>query len=169
MWFKGTTRMGADKSTSVVDADSRVHGIKDLWLGGCNVIPDSMACNPTRTAVSNVLLGGWFGVLTFSDTGGVCDQECQSYCCISQDGSLRRTVLTSFHNLPKSQFEIGGKPSSIQLLDPRFCDFYPFSVQLRVIWWFLTVYNISLMQYMSSQIGAHVQKYNILNASWSRK
>ena len=39
------------EKVSVVDINSRVHGYINLWLGGCNIIPDSMACNPTCTAV----------------------------------------------------------------------------------------------------------------------
>jgi len=54
----GTTRMGAAPGVnqtspdSVVDDKSKVHNISNLWLGGCNVIPDSTACNPTRTAMA---------------------------------------------------------------------------------------------------------------------
>jgi len=55
----GTTRMQPKgtpqekiKEVSVVDLDSKVHDYENLWLGGCNVIPDSMACNPTRTAMA---------------------------------------------------------------------------------------------------------------------
>jgi len=47
----GATDPEEIKKASVVDKDSKVHDYENLWLGGCNVIPDSMACNPTRTAV----------------------------------------------------------------------------------------------------------------------
>ncbi|KAF9646149.1 pyranose 2-oxidase [Thelephora ganbajun] len=48
----GTTRVGLDKEKSVADANSRVHGFKNLWVGGNNVIPDATASNPTRTSVA---------------------------------------------------------------------------------------------------------------------
>jgi len=51
----GTTRAGKDSKTSVVDANSRVHGIPNLWLGGNSVIPDSTSCNPTLTSVAYAL------------------------------------------------------------------------------------------------------------------
>ncbi|CAE6419406.1 unnamed protein product, partial [Rhizoctonia solani] len=55
----GTTRLGRtvegqdpDKNTSVANEFSNVHGHENLFVGGNNVIPDSTACNPTRTSVS---------------------------------------------------------------------------------------------------------------------
>ncbi|KAF9265018.1 pyranose 2-oxidase [Marasmius fiardii PR-910] len=53
----GTTRIGTDHKTSVADPSSRVHGIKNLWVGGNGCIPDSMGCNPTLTSVMIALKG----------------------------------------------------------------------------------------------------------------
>ncbi|KAG8688771.1 Pyranose 2-oxidase, partial [Ceratobasidium sp. 394] len=51
----GTTRVGNDPHTSVADKNSRVRVdentlFENLWVGGCNCVPDSTACNPTLTA-----------------------------------------------------------------------------------------------------------------------
>lgn len=51
----GTTRMGDNAETSVVDTDSKVWGVDNLYIGGNNVIPRGAASNPTLTSVAMAL------------------------------------------------------------------------------------------------------------------
>ncbi|MBW2399545.1 MAG: GMC family oxidoreductase [Deltaproteobacteria bacterium] len=51
----GTTRMHSDPKQGVVDADSRVHGIANLFVAGSSVFPTSGAANPTLTIVALAL------------------------------------------------------------------------------------------------------------------
>lgn len=55
----GTTRMGDNTETSVVDSNSNVWGMKNLYLGGNNVIPRGTASNPTLTSVAMALKAAW--------------------------------------------------------------------------------------------------------------
>jgi len=48
----GTTRMHDDPRKGVVDADSRVHGIGNLYIAGSSVFPTSGWANPTLTIVA---------------------------------------------------------------------------------------------------------------------
>jgi choline dehydrogenase-like flavoprotein len=48
----GTARMGTDPRTSVVDADCRVHGLRNLYIAGGAVFPTSSQANPTLTIVA---------------------------------------------------------------------------------------------------------------------
>jgi choline dehydrogenase-like flavoprotein len=48
----GTTRMGADPATSVVDRDCKLHGVDNLWVAGSSVFTTSGASNPTLTIVA---------------------------------------------------------------------------------------------------------------------
>jgi len=48
----GTTRAHSDPKQGVVDANLRVHGMKNLYVGGSSVFPTSGASNPTLTIVA---------------------------------------------------------------------------------------------------------------------
>lgn len=48
----GGTRMGNDPATSVVDRNCRVHGMRNLFVGGSSVFATSGQCNPTTTIVA---------------------------------------------------------------------------------------------------------------------
>jgi choline dehydrogenase-like flavoprotein len=51
----GTTRMHADARLGVVDADSRVHGLANLFVTGSSVFPTGGFANPTLTIVALAL------------------------------------------------------------------------------------------------------------------
>ncbi|WP_433975805.1 FAD-dependent oxidoreductase [Tunturiibacter lichenicola] len=48
----GTTRMGTDPTTSVVDARCRVHGYTNLYIGSSSVFPTGGFSNPTLTVLA---------------------------------------------------------------------------------------------------------------------
>jgi choline dehydrogenase-like flavoprotein len=48
----GSTRMGTDARSSVVDPDLRVHGTENLFVAGSSVFPASGCANPTYTIVA---------------------------------------------------------------------------------------------------------------------
>jgi choline dehydrogenase-like flavoprotein len=48
----GTTRMGSDPSSSIVDSDARVHGVANLFLASSSIFPSSGQANPTFLAVA---------------------------------------------------------------------------------------------------------------------
>lgn len=48
----GTTRMHIDPKKGVVDADCRVHGLKNLFIAGSSVFPSCGYSNPTLTIVA---------------------------------------------------------------------------------------------------------------------
>jgi len=51
----GTTRMHRDPAQGVVDADSRVHGVQNLYVAGSSVFPTYGCSNPTLTVVALAL------------------------------------------------------------------------------------------------------------------
>jgi len=51
----GGTRMSTDTARGVVDADCRVHGLSNLYVGGSSVFPSGGAANPTLTIVQLAL------------------------------------------------------------------------------------------------------------------
>ncbi|MFB3906471.1 MAG: FAD-dependent oxidoreductase [Acidobacteriota bacterium] len=48
----GSTRMGSDPRTSVVDSNCLVHGVRNLYVAGSSVFPTSGYANPTYTIVA---------------------------------------------------------------------------------------------------------------------
>lgn len=54
----GSLRMGTDPARSVVDADCRVHGIRNLWVADASFMPTSMGVNPSLTIAANALRVG---------------------------------------------------------------------------------------------------------------
>lgn len=48
----GTTRMGTDPASSVVDPDCRLHGVDNVYMAGASVFPTSGCANPTFTIVA---------------------------------------------------------------------------------------------------------------------
>jgi len=48
----GGTRMSDDPQKGVVDRDCRVHGMRNLYVGGSSVFATSGQCNPTTTIVA---------------------------------------------------------------------------------------------------------------------
>lgn len=50
----GTTRMSPDPRSGVVDAESRVHGYRDLYIAGSSVFPTAGWANPTLTILALV-------------------------------------------------------------------------------------------------------------------
>jgi choline dehydrogenase-like flavoprotein len=58
----GGTRMGTDLSTSVVDADSKVHGMENLYVAGSSVFTTAGQCTPTTTITAlSLRLGDHLG------------------------------------------------------------------------------------------------------------
>lgn len=51
----GTARMGNDPRESVVDANCRVHGVRNLFVAGTAVFPTSSQANPTLTVIALAL------------------------------------------------------------------------------------------------------------------
>jgi choline dehydrogenase-like flavoprotein len=51
----GATRMDPDPKKGVVDVDSKVHGISNLWIGGSSVYPTVGCSNPTFEIVTLAL------------------------------------------------------------------------------------------------------------------
>ena len=56
------TRMSADPREGVVDADCKVHGVSNLYIGGSSVFATAGYANPTYTIVQLALrLGDHLG------------------------------------------------------------------------------------------------------------
>lgn len=62
----GGCRMGTDSATSVVNADCRVHDVKNLYLADGSVFPTGSGVNPTLTIQANALRVGQHIAKSFS-------------------------------------------------------------------------------------------------------
>ena len=51
----GTTRMHSDPKKGVVDANSQVHGIANLYVAGSSIFPTYSASNPTMNSLALTL------------------------------------------------------------------------------------------------------------------
>ncbi|GLC51274.1 hypothetical protein PLESTB_000484900 [Pleodorina starrii] len=65
----GSTRVGDSPEDSVVGRTGRVHGTKNLFLGGNGLIPRAIACNPTLTSVAYALQASEFILRNSSSSG----------------------------------------------------------------------------------------------------
>jgi choline dehydrogenase-like flavoprotein len=69
----GTTRMGTDERTSVVNAECQVHSVRNLFVAGSAVFPTSSQANPTLTLIAlSLRLGNTLGQrLASAGSGGL--------------------------------------------------------------------------------------------------
>ena len=51
----GTTRMSSDPRQGVVNADSRIHGVSNLYVAGSSVFPTYGSSNPTLNLIALTL------------------------------------------------------------------------------------------------------------------
>jgi len=51
----GTTRMHVDPKKGVVDANSKVHGISNVYIAGSSIFPTYSASNPTMNSIALTL------------------------------------------------------------------------------------------------------------------
>lgn len=48
----GTTRMSDSPAGGVVDANQRLHGVDNLYIGGCSVFPTGGVVAPTLSIIA---------------------------------------------------------------------------------------------------------------------
>ncbi len=82
----GTARMGSDPRTSVVDANCRLHSVRNLYIAGSAVFPTSSQANPTLTIVA-LARCGWRATFAARKHG----DERPNHCGIRRGLADRRT------------------------------------------------------------------------------
>jgi pyranose oxidase len=84
--YQGSTRMGPeDDGTSVCGPTSEVWGVSSLYVAGNNVIPTSIACNPTLLSVS-LAVGGARDIAARLSAGAGTDTEPASVLAAATEG-----------------------------------------------------------------------------------